>query len=189
MSAERGEVVQPQQVSRRLGHGVDVERARPRRHVAGLLRLDAVRRAWTADIRSADASAENRASKPAGARTMSSTRTSAGRKRRETAHQRQELRLRRREGYVGRRGRAHPQERRRARPGPWRARRYRCVRPPAPAPGRGTPSTAPRRARRPRCVARPARPSPRIPFRRRRCRAEDEQARHRSRWRACSCRA
>ena len=42
LPAEGGEVVQPHQVSRRGGHRIDIQRARPRRHKARFLGFDAV---------------------------------------------------------------------------------------------------------------------------------------------------
>ena len=93
---------------------------------------------------------------------------------------------RRGEGCADTRAGSRRRARRRAPPDRWRARRCRCGRRREAAAASGTPSTTPRRERLRRCAGRPAWPSPRIRFRRRRCRAEDEHARHRSRWRACS---
>ena len=183
MTAERREVVQPQQVSRRRRHGIDIQRPRPRRDEACLLRFDAVRRGRQA----IDVVPAQRGEPGIETRCRADDVEHphiGGHEPGEPSHERQELASTGAGRARDTRAAAHPPAHRHGRPDRWRARRRRCGRPPAAAPGCETPSTARRRAHRPRCAARPAPPSPRTRFRRRRCRAEDEQARHRCRWRA-----
>ena len=186
VAAERGEVMQPQQVPRRGRHGIDVQRPRPWRDEAGVLRLDTVRRRRQPVLVVPAQRGEPRVETRCGAGDVEHPHI-LGQEPREPSHQRQELGARRR----SHRARIRVRQRvgghvdvgdltRGMHAGVGASRRARH------APACGTRSTARRRARPPPCAARPAPPSPRIRFRRRRCRAEDERARHRNRWRARS---
>ena len=81
MTAERGKVVQSQQFSRRGGHRVDVQGARPGGDVAGLLRLAPRRAPSTTGTRNDAAAPRTGRRNPLGRGRCRATRTSAGRNR------------------------------------------------------------------------------------------------------------